>query len=320
MKKITFLIVLINILAYSQKDQVTKKDSIMINKRGLSNKPKDQPDDFKFVNAVNFDFTDTSKTSANYFGQLNYFFNLKKEDFISNFYVNTGLMKLSYYSSLNKSTLYDSENVLENPLKSDAGSNYNRLYNKYEYDVKLNSFSAYAQLFYKFPNAKYNYLFYHLHTELLITSLESNLIITNIQTESDVISSINIFPIKPYLEKNKTDTKQFVGAYFGLGITVKPNFKLKKTKINCFFQATTGLSNTKLSEQLTTFKKNKTNNFESKKDNNGFFIIHSYFENNLTGVNLVIGTQIRGDYITQPLYMFYVGLNTNLENLADLLK
>ena len=80
------------------------------------------------------------------------------------------------------------------------------------------------------------------------------------------------------------------------------------------------MSNTKLSEQLTTFKKNDTKDFESKKDNNGFFIIHSYFENNLTGVNLVVGTQIRGDYITQPLYMFYIGLNTNLENLVDLLK
>lgn len=319
MRNIILGILFCTFITNAQTDTIKKGKSISEQKRRMSNEDSDQPDDFNFVNAVNFDFTNTSKTSANYFGQLNYFFNLRKNGIISNWYANTGLMKLSYYSSLNKNTINRVDNVLENPLKTQVGANYNIFYNKYEYDVKLSSLSAYAQLLRKFPGVKYNYLFFHLHTEILITSLETNLQITNLQTETSTIPD-TIFPISQYLENNQSDIKQFVGAYFGLGLTAKPNFNLENTKINCFFQGTVGLSNTQLSQKLIEINENNTKPFTNDKSSAAFFLIHSYFENNLTGVNLVIGSQIRGNFTTQPLYMFYIGLSTNLENLTNLLK
>lgn len=68
---------------------------------------------FIMTNAINFDFSGTTTKSSGYFGHLNYFFNTYRKDgsFTKNF-INTGLMKVNYFSSeLNTGSLNQIDNV-----------------------------------------------------------------------------------------------------------------------------------------------------------------------------------------------------------------
>lgn len=307
MKKIIVLII-ISINCYSQSNR-------KINKNDES--------EFLFTNAINFDFGNTSKNSIGYYGHINYFFNINKDSIPSKYYINTGLIKVNYYSAeINKGTFYQYDNVLENPLSSiQQGESYIKQFNKYDFQVKLNSYSAYVQ-FLKKITKNYNNLFFHLHGELLVTNVTTDIVVTNIAKQTATIPSNNITPIANYLELDKSFSNQNIGAYFGAGLTAKfPLLSLNSTtKFNYFLQGTMGLSNTKLNPKLFKGQSNQAPSFEDKKSTSPFFIIHSYFENNITGANIIIGSQIRGEYTSPPLYTFYLGLNLDIEKLGNLLK
>lgn len=280
--------------------------------------------EFLFTNAVSFDFGSTTKSSTSYFGHINYFFNINKEEENSKYYINTGLIKVNYYSSeINTGSFYQYDNVLENVLGStQPGENYIKQFNKYDFDVKLNSYSAYVQLLRKISK-NYNNLFFHLHTELLVTNINTTLKVTNVDKKTVTIPLNNIIPITNYLETEKSTSSQNIGAFLGAGLTAKFSF-LKNaddnTKINYFLQGTVGYSNSKLNPKLYQKSKNELPDFENSKDGAPFFIIHSYFENNITGANIILGSQIRGNFTNSPLYSFYVGLNIDLNTLTEILK
>lgn len=279
--------------------------------------------EFLFTNAVNFDFGNTSKKSASYFGHINYFFNVSNKETSSNYFINTGFIKVNYFSNeINNGSFYQYDNVLENPLNSsEPGENYIKEFNKYDFEVKLNSYSAYVQLLRKFTK-KYNNLFYHLHGELLVTNINTTILVNNISKENAIIPSNNLIPIVSYLDKEQLINNQNIGAFFGVGLTAKFSFpKLNDgTKINYFIQGTTGYSNTKLNPKLYQRNSNLLPQFQDIKSGSPFYIIHSYFENNLTGANIILGSQIRGNFTNSPLYSFYIGLNIDINNLKELLK
>lgn len=280
--------------------------------------------EFLFTNAVNFDFSSTTKSSTSYFGHINYFFNINKKEEISKFYINTGLIKVNYYSSeINSGSFNQIDNILENPLNSAIpGENYIKQFNKYDFEVKLNSFSAYVQLLRKITK-NYNNLFMHIHAELLVSNINTNIKITNIAKETAVIPINNIIPVVNYLETDQSASTQNVGAFIGAGLTAKFPFLNNledKTKINYFLQGTAGYSNTKLNPKLYQRKANQLPDFEESKSGAPFYIIHSYFENNITGANIILGSQIRGNFTTAPLYSFYIGLNVDLNTLTGILK
>lgn len=285
---------------------------------------KNEMPEFLFTNAVNFDFGNTTKNSASYFGHINYFFNVNKGKKASLYYVNTGLIKVNYYSSeINSGSFNQFDNVLENPLNStQPGENYIRQFNKYDFEVKLNSYSAYVQLLRKITK-DYNNLFVHLHGELLVTNINTSVKVTNINEETAVIPTDNIIPIVSYLETEQSTSTQSVGAFFGAGLTAKFTFMKDgddNSKINYFLQGTTGFSNTKLNPKLYQRDTNELPSYNEQKDTTPFFIIHSYFENNITGANIILGSQIRGNFTSAPLYSFYVGLNIDINTLTDILK
>lgn len=285
---------------------------------------KNEMPEFLFTNAVNFDFGNTTKSSTSYFGHINYFFNVNKGDDPSSFYVNTGLIKVNYYSpEINNGSFNQYDNVLENPLNStQPGENYIRQFNKYDFEVKLSSYSAYVQLLRKITK-NYNNLFVHLHGELLVTNINTSVKVTNLNQENAVIPVDNIIPIVNYLETEQSTSAQSVGAFFGAGLTAKFTFKKEgddDSKINYFLQGTAGLSNTKLNPQLYQREANQLPSYDEQKNTSPFFIIHSYFENNITGANIILGSQIRGNFTSAPLYSFYVGLNIDINTLTDILK
>lgn len=288
----------------------------------LLNNEDSIPNEFTYVNAISFDFGNT-KSSTSYLGHLNYFFNVTKNGSNSKHYLNTGLLKSNYYSAeINEGSYNQVDNVLENPNDpTSPGSTYNKEFNKYDISVKLNTFSGYFQYLYKI--SKINSLFVHLHGELMISNYETNVKITTISSSQETIPSTDIIPISNYINKDNTFTKQNIGGYFGGGLTAKMKFDFgttDSTKINYFLQGTTGISNTQLNPKLYP---SSSNNLPLYEENNGakpFYIIHSYFENNITGIKLIIGGHIRGNYATAPLYNFYVGINTNLDNLKKVFE
>ncbi len=302
---------------YAQNSTETEIDSTST----IKSKPIDDVE-LIYINAVNFDFGNT-KNDVSYFGHINYFFNIKKDDELtSKHFINTGLMKVNYYSdNLNKGSFHQYDNVLENPLDpTTPGSPYIREYNQYDFDIKMSSYSAYLQYLYKIGN-KYNSIFLHLHGELLLTNFDANVNITTLQETPSTLPTEQIIPVVPYLEKETSFSSQDIGGYFGAGLTGKFKFGGKKdnsTSTNYFIQGTIGGSNTKINPKLFEQNTNNPPKFEETTGAKPFFIIHSYFENNLTGINLIIGTQIRGNFSTAPLYTFYAGLCTSLDKVREL--
>jgi|GEM_PF-2868544 len=275
--------------------------------------------EFIYTNAVNFDFGNTTKNDLSYFGHINYFFNLKKDGDASKHYINTGMIKANYYAAeINDGSFNQIDNVLESPLSStEPGNTYFIEYNQYDYKVKLSTYSVYIQYLWKFLK-NYNSLYLHAHGEMLISNMRTSVTIKNLDAVQATIPQGNLIPLS-YLNRDVSYTKQNIGAYFGAGATAKFNFG-GKAKLKYFFQGTSGLSNTQLNPKLYSQSQNELPTFNEKNGVTPFFLIHSYFENNIGGLNLILGGQIRGNFTTAPLYMFYLGVNTNLSQLKGLFE
>ena len=260
--------------------------------------------EFIYTNAINFDFGNTAKNNLGYFGHINYFFNVKKNKENSKHYINTGMIKANYYASeINDGSFNQFDNVIEGPLSSvEPGQPYNREYNQYDYEVKLNTYSVYVQYLWKFLN-NYNSLYLHAHGEMLISNMKTSVKIKNLDMVQSVIPEDNSIPLS-YLNRDISYTKQNIGAYFGAGATAKFNFE-GAAKLKYFFQGTAGFSNTQLNPKLYPQAQNELPMYNEKNGAAPFFLIHSYFENNVSGLNLILGGQMRGNFTTAPLYMFY---------------
>lgn len=281
---------------------------------------KNEEYEFIYTNAINFDFGNSTKESLGYFGHINYFFNIKKKGILdkSQHYINTGIIKSNYYASeVNDGSFKQFDNVLETPFSSnESGEKYIKEYNQYDYSVKLSTYSVYLQYLWKFID-NYNSLYIHAHGEMLISNIKTSVQIKNLDK---VESTIPQNPIKlSYLDRDISYTKQNIGAYFGIGATAKFNFD-GVTKLRYFFQCTTGISNTQLNPKLYPQDQNQPPSYVEKNGVAPFFLIHSYFENRINGLNLILGGQMRGNFSNAPLYMFYLGVNTNLDKLEALFK
>ena len=124
-----------------------------------------------------------------------------------------------------------------------------------------------------------------------------------------------------------SDTNTFYSFYLGAGIT--GDFKVHESEsftLNFFFQSTCGYSNILPGDanpmvgtlNVDDGKRHLIGNLSS--NNHGFYNINAFFSNNFDGLNLIIGSQIRGTYVNPALYVFYVGVNTNLKNITKLFK
>lgn len=275
--------------------------------------------EFIYTNAVNFDFGNTAKNSLGYFGHINYFFNVKKKSNSTAHFINTGFIKANYYATeINNGSFYQVDNIIESPLSStEPGDTFIREYNEYNYEVKLNTYSVYIQYLWRFLK-DYNSLFLHAHGEMLISNMKTSVKIKNIDALQSTIPEDNSIPLS-YLNRDVLYTRQKIGAYFGAGATAKFNFQ-GVARLRYFFQGTAGFSNTHLNPKLFPQNQNELPNYKEKNGAAPFFLIHSYFENNVSGLNLILGGQLRGNFTNAPLYMFYLGVNTDLNNLIGLFK
>lgn len=316
--KILFiLIALFFVKSFSQE----KKDSILENNSSKTNSTRNlkkiNSDSFLMTNAINFDFGGTSKNSTGYFGHINYFFNLKNfNGERTHKYINTGLMKVNYYSpELNTGSIQQIDRVKISPL--DTSTQYIEMFNQYNYEVKFNSYSAYVQFLMAYFNSRNIYL--HLHSEFLVSNISTEINIKNI--EKKTLEQQNITPLISYLPEKLNYDKQNLAGYFGGGLTAKYNFyDDEKTNIDYFLQLTSGISKMQVNPKLISIDSNLLPKYEKSKSVEPFFIVHSYLENDISNVNIIIGSQVRGNFKNPPLYTFYIGLNSSLENFKNIFK
>ncbi len=285
-------------------------------------------DNLTYLNAYNFDFNN-SNTSSGYMGNLNLFFKLNKKDVESKWAINAGLKKTNYAFTNNNYATYVEENLLINPLDqlSEVGDKYYTEYNKYSTTSKISSWSAYFQLMYKVIK-NFKNIYAHAHTELQISNVDYNIEKTNIQRVINSITTTENIPnLTPKLEDNASIHNTYFGYYLGGGLTGdfiiidQENYKLRY-----FIQETIGFSNVQSGNSKSTFTDNNyfnnnvnyTGNFDSSK--HFFHLLNTYISNKINGLDIIVGTEIRGVFDSPPLYIFYVGINTDLQKIGDLFR
>lgn len=283
-------------------------------------------DNLTYLNAYNFDFNSTDKTTG-YLGNLNLFFNLKTPD-ATKYYINAGLKKIDYAFSNNNVTEDIIDNIKLKPLQnvSAIGDKYLTQYNRYTTSTKIRTWSGYFQLLHKITQIKN--LYAHFHAELQISKVNFKTSIQTLDTITSTVTNTSSIPtLYNTLDKEYNIDKTYFGYYFGSGITGDflvydaANFKLRY-----FVQFTAGYSNIKPgnSRSINAFQKIKDNysdftpNFDT--DNHFFHLFNTYVSNKVNGLDLIIGSEIRGNFISPPLYIFYVGINTDLDKIAKLFQ
>jgi hypothetical protein len=282
-------------------------------------------DNLTYLNGYNFDFNSTDKTSG-YLGNLNLFFMLKNNKKPTQWCINAGLKKINYAFSDNSVSEEAVDNIKLKPLQNVAaiGDKYLTEYNRYTTITKINSWSAYFQLMHKIT--KIQNLYAHLHTELQISKVNFKTSIQTLDTITTTVTNTSAIPaLYNTLDKEYSLDKTYFGYYFGAGITGDFIILDKEPlKLRYFVQGTVGFSNIKSGSAkslngLQTVKDNYSDfmpNFET--NNHTFHLFNTYVSNKINGLEIQIGSEIRGNFTSPPLYIFYVGLNTDLENIAKL--
>jgi len=294
---------------------------------GVSFSFSQKTDNLTYLNGYNFDFNSTDKTSG-YLGNLNLFFMLKNNKKDTKWYINSGIKKINYAFSDNSVSEDAVDNIKFKPLQNvyAIGDKYLTEYNRYTTTTKINTWSGYFQLLHKI--SKIQNLYAHLHTELQISKVNFKTSIQTLDTLTTTVTNTTSIPqLYNTLDKEYSLDKTYFGYYFGTGITGdfiildEPKFKLRY-----FVQGTVGFSNIKAgsTKSLNGFQTGKDNysdfmpNFET--NNHTFHLFNTYVSNKINGLDLIIGSEIRGNFTSPPLYIFYVGLNTDLENIAKLFQ
>lgn len=306
-------------------DKLCVKFQEKIDKKNKSISNIVMPKELTYLNAYNFDFNNSG--NSGYFGHLSAFFPLIKDNDV--YYINAGLLKANYTSlqSMDNST-ERIDKVLVNPLNDVAvGVEYLKQYNVYKSNLKISSYSVYIQPMYRIIPTIKN-LFVHLHVEFLIYDAEYITNVTTIRSENKNVLADELADVfLPRLETAHSDKNNYYGIYTGAGIT--GNFKVSPNPdygLDFMFQATTGWNNLQPgngSNMLGSINVDNNNadligNMGSQ--HKGFYWVNAYFNNTFSGLNLQIGTQIRGNFDNPALYVFYVGISSDLKKVASLFK
>ncbi|MEC4049123.1 hypothetical protein OX284_006755 [Flavobacterium sp. SUN046] len=304
------------------KKDLESKDSSLKN----TTEAEKASDYLSYLNAYNFDFNSTDKTSG-YLGNLNLFFNIKNSK-ATKWYINTGLKKIDYSFSNNNVTEDKIDNIKLNPLENinTVGNKYLTEYNRYTTSTKIKSWSGYFQLLHKITKIKNLYL--HAHTEFQISKA---IFKTSIQTLDTITNTITNSAPTPTIYNTLDNEYEIDKTYFGyyLGVGTTGDFLIVDNsdfKLRYFVQFSTGFSNIQEgnSRSINAFQEVKNNysdftpNFDSNK--HFFHLLNTYVSNKINNLNLIIGTEIRGNYLSPPLYIFYVGINSDLDKIANLFQ
>lgn len=301
----------------------TEKTESKIKRKVVENKGDNN---LTYLNGYNFDFSTTNSASG-YLGNLNLFFKVNE---VGKWYINAGLKKINYAFSESEYAKTQIDNVAKNPLDdlTIAGTKYNKEFNKYTTSSKITSYSGYFQVLNKIFDKNIKNLYWHSHIEFQVSKVNYETAITTVQSiEKEVTPTTDLATILPILNTNYSINNTYFGFYFGTGIT--GDFKIidsEEYKLTYFFQGTVGISNIQLGNNSNPFLEsdyfknnvNFTNNYDPSK--HFFHLFNTYVSNKVNGLNLLIGTEIRGNFESAPLYIFYVGVNTDLEKIGALFK
>ena len=275
----------------------------------------------------NFDFEKTNASNG-YMGHLNIHFPLNKK-----YSINAGLMKINYSGNGDR-VEYKTDNVNLHPLGTSGGTpdtKYVSQYNKYDLSVKSNSYGAYFQLM---RRIRKDYLYAHIHAELLVSQAEYAAKVTTIQSDTlnlpTVQAEIDTLKLRKTLGYDLSDKTTFYAGYFGLGLT--GDFTITKTDnylLKYFIQGTTGYTDNQLNDDPRNFRANnhefidKNLNYNvnpTTYDKKWFFIVSTRITAKYEGIRLNIGAEIRGVYGLAPIYIFYAGVNLDLFKIASVFK
>jgi hypothetical protein len=286
-------------------------------------------DNLTYLNAYNFDFNNSSASSG-YMGNLNLFFAINRKSGESKWAINAGLKKINYAFADSKYTTFAKENILIRPLDNveAVGDKYYREFNQYTTTSKISSWSGYFQLLRRIAKDKIDHLYLHTHIELQISKVDFNTEKLNIQRDTATVAAIEDIPVlQTGLENNFSITNTFFGYYVGVGITGDFNIiKQDNYNLRYFVQETLGYSNLQLGNSKALLTQNEyfnnnvnfMGNFSS--DRHLFHLLNTYVSNKINGLNIMIGAEIRGVFDSPPLYIFYVGINTDLQKIGGLFK
>ena len=288
-------------------------------------------DNLTYLNAYNFDFNNSNAASG-YMGNLNLFFVLNKKSAEPGWAINAGLRKINYAFADTKYTAYEKENILIKPLDEvmNVNDKYLKEFNKYETTSKIGSWSAYFQVLHRIARHSIQSLYIHVHTELQISKVDFKTEKFNIQSDTVTVTAANVDKIPPLqtgLERNLNINNTYFGYYFAPGLTGDFNIiEADGYKLRYFMQESIGYCNLQLGNSKSLFTdenyyNNNVNfmgNFFSGK--HFFHLLNSYVSNQINGLNIIVGTEIRGVFDAPPLYIFYVGVNTDLQKIGGLFK
>lgn len=327
-------IFLFSISLYAQKEPLSSKDTLImpVETTSLENISFEyaSENNLTFLNGFNFDFQD-SKNKTGYIGNINIFFPIT--ELIK---LNTGLRKINYSSNINDlGPKYQVDLLKIKPLDEvSSGDKYLKEYNKYSTTVKISSWSAYIQGLYKlYSNESENSKVYgHVHTELLLSDVDYANQVKNLQQDTLIATEPMTLGYRNQAESDFEQNKTYFGFYFGVGVTGdflvlnENNYKLK-----FFAQVTAGFTNIRQNNSenerpyVITPDPNPLYSFDNFTFNldpqrKTFYLLHSTFSNKFNGIEILIGSEIRGVYVRAPLYIFYVGLSTDLKKLAEVFK
>lgn len=274
------------------------------------------PSQFTFLNAANFDVTGIGKT--NYLGHVNLYDPSIKG---GKFGFNTGIMKISYNSD-SSSRILAFRRITIDPLQDiKVGSQYLKQSSYISTIVTNTAYSLYAQpTFQLYKDDNENRILFHAHTELLVfnttavRTYSGTKQATFTYTSADSANRVDIY--KGYAsDTSKLTTKRsLLNGYFGIGLT----FDLKPWKDgNFFFQPTVG--KTTNFPNFEAYLATKTGPIKTW---NSFYLIRTYYTQTLNdNSKLVLGADIRGLFPTyKPLYSIYLGLSLNVDALAKLIS
>ena len=295
--------------------------------------PLETPYGFSYLNAINFDFANSS--GAAYVGHLNLFRTdilPSKKNGHKYFGINCGIMKINYSKggdSIN--TSYDfTENTKVNPLDVvKMGMPFNRQFNNLKTVSKNTSMSFYFQPTYTIRNDENLKILAHIHTEFFVNTWKTLTTITKIQEVRDTVKSWNDTSSIIRLDRFYKESSASVSSessttklifFVGVGITVRT--RLWKGG-NLFVQPTVGLATAYLSpEKLASEQFNKVPDQEkTDKIRRWFHLSRFEFEQQLSGsFKVVMGLNVRGRFQENPAYAAYIGANVGLDGIKGLFK
>jgi hypothetical protein len=176
-----------------------------------------------------------------------------------------------------------------------------------------------------------NGIYFHLHTELLVNKTNVTATIENLQRDTLLVDTSKRGISYIYQPGNTIIIdKTYLNGYFGAGLTFS-FYPFGNKNSRFFFQPTIGFTTntpTWVAQEISSTSVNVIpvrsgvslpQNYQQLKSA-GFYLVRAEFVQNLSdNSQVIIGTDIRGllpKY--NPQYAAYVGLNVNLDALANI--